>query len=83
MIERRKFISGLISLVAAPANVRVGSLMPVRSMEPLEEWGSSIDWRDLIEAQRAINEERAVALRYWAPMKWITREEALEMFPSR
>ena len=31
MMERRKFITGLISLVAAPAIVRAGSLMPVKS----------------------------------------------------
>ena len=29
---RRSFITGLISLVAAPAIVRAGSLMPVRAM---------------------------------------------------
>jgi hypothetical protein len=33
MIERRKFLTGLISLVAAPAIVRAGSLMPVKAME--------------------------------------------------
>jgi hypothetical protein len=31
MIERRKFLTGLISLVAAPAIVRAGSLMPVKA----------------------------------------------------
>lgn len=31
MIGRRGFITGLISLVAAPAIVRAGSLMPVKS----------------------------------------------------
>lgn len=30
MIGRRGFITGLVSLVAAPAIVRAGSLMPVR-----------------------------------------------------
>lgn len=34
MIERRGFITGLVSLVAAPAIVRAGSLMPVRVMLP-------------------------------------------------
>jgi len=36
MIEtsRRGFITGLISLVAAPAIVRAGSLMPVKMMPP-------------------------------------------------
>jgi hypothetical protein len=31
MLNRRSLITGLISLVAAPAIVRAGSLMPVRS----------------------------------------------------
>lgn len=36
MIHRRGFITGLISLVAAPAIVRAGSLMPVKMMiEPI------------------------------------------------
>ena len=32
MIGRRGFITGLVSLVAAPAIVRAGSLMPVKLM---------------------------------------------------
>jgi hypothetical protein len=32
MIGRRSFITGLVALVAAPAIVRAGSLMPVRQM---------------------------------------------------
>lgn len=31
-MNRRELITGLVSLVAAPAIVRAGSLMPVRSM---------------------------------------------------
>ncbi len=34
MVHRRGLITGLISLVAAPAIVRVSSLMPVKVMEP-------------------------------------------------
>ena len=33
-LSRRSLITGLISLVAAPAIVRVSSLMPVKAMEP-------------------------------------------------
>lgn len=53
MIGRRGFITGLISLVAAPAIVRAGSLMPVKVIEPgityrdpyrLREWGSRRPW---------------------------------------
>ena len=38
MIGRRGFITGLISLVAAPAIVRVTSLMPVKAVEPEYVW---------------------------------------------
>jgi hypothetical protein len=34
MLDRRSLITGLISLVVAPAIVRAGSLMPVKAMEP-------------------------------------------------
>lgn len=37
MLERRKFLTGLISLIAAPAIVRAGSLMPVKA-PPLDDW---------------------------------------------
>ena len=36
MIGRRGFITGLVSLVAAPAIVRAGNLMPVKVIEPLD-----------------------------------------------
>lgn len=34
-LNRRSLITGLISLVAAPAIVRAGSLMPVKLMQPI------------------------------------------------
>jgi len=34
MINRRGLITGLISLAAAPAIVRAGSLMPVKVIKP-------------------------------------------------
>jgi hypothetical protein len=37
IINRRKLITGLVSFIAAPAIVRVGSLMPVKAVE-LEWW---------------------------------------------
>lgn len=58
-MERRSFLTGLISFVAAPAIVRVSSLMPVKTMIE-EPYGS---FRDLIEAQRAYNDFRAKVLR--------------------
>lgn len=43
MIERRKFLTELISLVAAPAIVRAGSLMPVKRMEDFIPMGMRVD----------------------------------------
>lgn len=37
MTSRRAFITGLVSFVAAPAIVRVSSIMPVKAMEALQE----------------------------------------------
>lgn len=44
MIEpsRRGFITGLISLVAAPAIVRTGILMPIK--------GIPLDWREVVRS---------------------------------
>ena len=36
MTTRRGFLRGVASLLAAPAIVRVGSLMPVKAIEPSE-----------------------------------------------
>jgi hypothetical protein len=65
-LARRSFITGLISLVAAPAIIRAGSLMPVKVMlaEPEYEYivVSSSQWTDLLKAQRSINLRRSIAL---------------------
>ncbi len=37
-IERRSLITGLISLIAAPAIVRATSLMPVKVFDPVYYW---------------------------------------------
>lgn len=42
-IARRGFITGLIALVAAPAIVRAGSLMPVKQILPRE-----LSWADIV-----------------------------------
>lgn len=44
-LSRRSLITGLISLVAAPAIVRAGSLMPVKQMQPT---GGIVDGRFMI-----------------------------------
>lgn len=38
MTTRRGLITGLISLVAAPAIVRAGSLMPIKAISPEIRW---------------------------------------------
>lgn len=44
MIERRRLLTGLASLIAAPAIVRVASLMPVKPLAPEPEfWLHSIN----------------------------------------
>lgn len=42
MIARRSFITGLITLVAAPAIVRAGSLMPIKQMIHVAEYEGPI-----------------------------------------
>jgi hypothetical protein len=44
VISRRSIITGLISLVAAPAIVRAGSLMPVKVMAPTPALGDLKWW---------------------------------------
>lgn len=41
MLTRRGLITGLISLAAAPAIVRIESLMPVKVMHPIV---TGVDW---------------------------------------
>lgn len=89
MLERRSFLTGLISLVAAPSIVRAGSLMPVKAMvvEPrlsgtaikLMQQQADAEWAAMIEAQREINLRRSLVL----ARRWISKAEALEMFPNR
>jgi hypothetical protein len=45
MISRRGILTGLVSLVAAPAIVRVTSIMPVKVMEParIRAWMAVMD----------------------------------------
>lgn len=50
MIARRSFLTGLVSLIAAPAIVHAGNLMPVKALRPL-----LTTMPDLLDAQRMIN----------------------------
>lgn len=58
-LSRRKLIGSLISLVAAPAIVRVSSIMPVKAMEPLRYMGVDL----------ALDEDR-LQLVLWNGYEW-------------
>lgn len=55
MIGRRGFITGLISLVAAPAIVRVSSIMPVKAIPLNELTLKELDQYWLALAEKAVN----------------------------
>lgn len=55
MIHRRKFLTGLASLIAAPAVVRASSLMPVKALAPTLTVEQLIALR-MADAQRVFNE---------------------------
>lgn len=71
MIERRKFLTGLASIIAAPAIVRVASIMPVRALSDLEwlalgdvmPWPKTGDTITLeLEEYTAVNIARAFSM---------------------
>ena len=85
-MNRRGFITGLISFVAAPAIVRAGSLMPVKAM-PIEDDLAFLLCQDfvteMVEAympitpyygQRSIHADRFGKDRLWIPTAaWLER----------
>lgn len=67
MLSRRGLITGLVSLVAAPAIVRGASLMPVKVMEPTPVWidspiYSGTDINVLLQAQQRLNRWKSAML---------------------
>jgi hypothetical protein len=77
LLSRRSFIGGLTALIAAPAIIRVATLMPIKVHEPLivpqsilmpptAHWVSSLnDWGPGSDMQNIVDE--AVAYEnYWA-----------------
>ncbi len=67
--NRRGFITGLISLVAAPAIVRVLSLMPVKAIEDAE-----FDWSPFYTAY-PIGPLQVKPVVYRDIMYWVTQAE--------
>lgn len=72
-LSRRVLITGLVSLIAAPAIVRVASLMSVKVME-----GDS----ELIRLMRALWEDAGRNTAHIVPRRWITYEEVAERWPD-
>jgi hypothetical protein len=78
MLSRRKFITAAIGIIAAPAIVRVASLMPVKAWDDpriaemgklqVVEWGEAIPYTgrliepDHEEIHRILNKMRSVML---------------------
>lgn len=66
MIGRRRFITGLVSLVAAPAIVRAGSLMPVRVViEPLWSDSEMLLAKEMMERLCDLQMRRSVWAHHW------------------
>lgn len=61
-LSRRKLIGSLISLVVAPAIVRVSSIMPVKAMEPLRYMGIDL----------ALDEDRELIRVVWNGYEWLS-----------
>ena len=75
MITRRGVIQGLVSFVAAPAVIRVGTLMPVKVMPPefvLQEMSSALRLSEIRELlmpglRKALNDQ------LYHPISWETK----------
>jgi hypothetical protein len=68
--SRRSFITGLISLVAAPAIVRVGSLMPVKTMamiDPVGTFNVPLDPTDCVIGNGYITELASMTRKAFLP----------------
>lgn len=62
-MDRRSFLRGLI---AAPAIVTFGNLMPVRAIELVEHYGSNPDMHRALEAMRELNAMKLKWQAQWA-----------------
>lgn len=64
MIQRRAFLTGLAALITAPAIVRAGSLMPVRSVVVEPIWTPYGIAPGMEEARRLINYRNSLMHKY-------------------
>ena len=82
MISRRSLITGLISLVAAPAIVRAGSLMPVKQMVTTRVGYTSLDPAAIYQITEVwVHHEKKI---YWAigqTMYWRDMPEGIFNYP--
>jgi hypothetical protein len=79
MIQRRSFLTGLAALITAPAIVRAGLLMPVRAMID-----DRLTTAMIIDARNTARlfQEGDLIYQNIIIRQWITRAQALEMFPD-
>lgn len=71
---RRSLITGLVSLIAAPAIVRAGSLMPVKALEPIRYWRILMPAADFVFTQTGPKSIEWSALDWpssWPGANWI------------
>jgi hypothetical protein len=66
ILSRRSFLGGLIAAVAAPAIVRVSSIMPIKALRPDYLWVPTQAYFDLSDSERKLM-DRLVLPSGWAP----------------
>jgi len=84
MIERRSFLTGLVSFVAAPAIVRMSSLMPIRGMlmASLTEYdGPTVTKIDVLYGIWIVSEVFNSG-NYWVSLPGIGREALAQPLPG-
>lgn len=69
MIARRSFLAGLGSLLAAPAIVRVASIMPVKALQAYPAYGRS-PAMDMLPELRALTIERLLEMKRFMREEW-------------
>lgn len=85
-MNRRRFLGACVATIAAPAIVRVESLMPVRNRTWMGvDWGVSVgDRSGLVLLQRAANEaERAMLDNMYVVMHPSLYRELMDLRPNK
>lgn len=73
MINRRSLITGLVSLVAAPAIVRVSSIMPVKALPPPVYPLHDVPWVDAAVREQILAD---IAAAMQIPVRYLTGDRS-------